>query len=67
MGGIFQPELIVMESSGIYWKSPYAALQWYDLTLAGQRLLRRLYKVAFFCGTVSVDIKNEVKNDWILT
>jgi transposase len=30
----FQPELVVMESTGIYWKSPYAALEWHDLKLA---------------------------------
>jgi transposase len=30
----FQPELVVMESTGIYWKSPYAALEWYGLKLA---------------------------------
>lgn len=30
----FQPELVVMESTGIYWKSPYAALEWYGLNLA---------------------------------
>lgn len=30
----FQPELVVMESTGIYWKSPYAALEWHGLKLA---------------------------------
>jgi transposase len=30
----FHPELVVMESTGIYWKSPYAALEWYGLHLA---------------------------------
>jgi len=30
----FQPELVVMESTGIYWKSPYAALEWHNLNLA---------------------------------
>jgi transposase len=30
----FQPELVVMESTGIYWKSPYAALERHDLKLA---------------------------------
>jgi transposase len=30
----FRPDLVVMESTGIYWKSPYAALEWHDLTLA---------------------------------
>jgi len=30
----FHPELVVMESTGIYWKSPYAALEWYGLNLA---------------------------------
>ncbi len=30
----FHPELVVMESTGIYWKSPYAALDWYCLNLA---------------------------------
>jgi transposase len=30
----FQPELVVMESTGIYWKSPYAALERYGLKLA---------------------------------
>jgi transposase len=30
----FQPELVVMESTGIYWKSPYAALEWQGLKLA---------------------------------
>jgi len=30
----FHPELVVMESTGIYWKSPYAALEWHGLKLA---------------------------------
>lgn len=30
----FQPELVVMESTGIYWKSPYAALEWHGLKMA---------------------------------
>lgn len=30
----FNPELVVMESTGIYWKSPYAALEWHGLKLA---------------------------------
>ena len=30
----FRPELVVMESTGIYWKSPYAALEWQGLRLA---------------------------------
>lgn len=30
----FRPELVVMESTGVYWKSPYAALEWHDLKLA---------------------------------
>jgi len=30
----FHPELVVMESTGIYWKSPYAALEWHGLNLA---------------------------------
>lgn len=30
----FQPELVVMESTGIYWKSPYVALEWHGLKLA---------------------------------
>ena len=30
----FKPELVVMESTGIYWKSPYAALEWHGLKLA---------------------------------
>ena len=30
----FHPELVVMESTGIYWKSPYAPLEWYGLNLA---------------------------------
>jgi len=30
----FHPELVVIESTGIYWKSPYAALEWYGLNLA---------------------------------
>lgn len=30
----FHPELVVMESTGIYWKSPYAALEWYGLNVA---------------------------------
>jgi transposase len=30
----FRPELVVMESTGIYWKSPYAALEWQGLKLA---------------------------------
>ena len=30
----FRPELVVMESTGIYWKSPYAALEWHGLKLA---------------------------------
>lgn len=30
----FQPDLVVMESTGIYWKSPYAALEWHGLNLA---------------------------------
>lgn len=30
----FYPELVVMESTGIYWKSPYAALEWHGLKLA---------------------------------
>ena len=29
----FKPELVVMESTGIYWKSPYAALEKYHLNL----------------------------------
>ena len=29
----FQPELVVMESTGIYWKSPYAALEKQGLTI----------------------------------
>jgi transposase len=30
----FKPDLVVMESTGIYWKSPYAALEWHGLNLA---------------------------------
>ncbi len=30
----FQPQWVVMESTGIYWKSPYAALEWHGLNLA---------------------------------
>lgn len=30
----FHPELVVMESTGIYWKSPYAVLEWHGLKLA---------------------------------
>jgi transposase len=30
----FQPQLVVMESTGIYWKSPYAALEKHHLPLA---------------------------------
>jgi len=30
----FHPDLVVMESTGIYWKSPYAALEWHGLNLA---------------------------------
>jgi transposase len=30
----FQPEWVVMESTGVYWKSPYAALEWHGLKLA---------------------------------
>ncbi len=30
----FHPERVVMERTGIYWKSPYAALEWYGLNLA---------------------------------
>lgn len=30
----FHPELVVMESTGIYWKSPYAALEYHGLNLA---------------------------------
>ncbi len=30
----FNPELVVMESTGIYWKSPYSALEKHDLKLA---------------------------------
>ena len=30
----FKPELVVMESTGIYWKSPYAALERHGLKIA---------------------------------
>ncbi len=30
----FNPELVVMESTGIYWKSPYSALEKHGLKLA---------------------------------
>ena len=30
----FRPDLVVMESTGIYWKSPYGALEWHGLKLA---------------------------------
>ena len=30
----YNPDLVVMESTGIYWKSPYAALEQYALNIA---------------------------------
>lgn len=34
MGASFKPELVVMESTDIYWKSPYATLERHGLKIA---------------------------------
>jgi hypothetical protein len=52
----FQPELVVMENTGIYWKSPFAALEWYGLNLAVVNACQSA------CKTIQDPGENSVEN-----